>query len=180
MQIKGNYDISIEVTTIHPYFPRTNEISRIIMDLEINLGNYYHAYIYSDSDNKPIIRVIFKEKCDAHCSILCLRQQMSIYRISIISKIEDKSHQSENYPAYIIVLDFRTTHFDEVSLSMEIAEILQSIGEQYPSLMGIIFAIPRKTETDISVELMYYFVSNPFLQSKNSALNKLKNINAPL
>jgi hypothetical protein len=138
-----NMEIVFEVTTIHPYFPQLDEIDKIIVDLQNNLGKCYHAYIYSDSNNKPVFKIIFKEKCDVSCSILRLRQHISIYRNKIMRKIEDKSYQSENYLAHVLVLDFRTAHFDSVSLSKEISIILHEIVEQYPSLIGIIFAIPK-------------------------------------
>jgi hypothetical protein len=171
----GNTQLSFEATTIHPYFPRLDEINKTIVDLQNNLGNCYHAYIYSDFNNKPLFKIVSKEKCDTSCSILCLRQHVSIYRNKIINKIEDKSYQSENYLKHVLVLDFRTTHFDPVSLSKEMYVILQGIGEQYPSLIGIIFAIPKKgTKSDIIQEPLYCFVSNPNSESINSALlNKL-------
>jgi|SRR5215212_2230786 len=177
----GNMEIAFEVTTIHPYFPLLDEIDKIIVDLQNNLGNCYHAYIYSDSNNKPVFKIIFKEKCDVSCSILCLRQHISIYRNKIMGKIEDKSYQSENYLAHVLVLDFRTAHFDPVSLSKEISIILHEIGEQYPSLIGIIFAIPKNgIKSDIFCEPMYHFVSNPYSKSINSdTLNKLNNIDRP-
>jgi hypothetical protein len=81
----------------------------------------------------------------------------------------------------VLVLDFRTTHFDPVSLSKEMYVILQEIGEQYPSLIGIIFAIPKKgIKSDIIQEPLYHFVLNPNSGSISSALlNKLKNISRP-
>jgi hypothetical protein len=174
-------DMAFEATTIHPYSPRIDEINKTIVDLQNNLGNCYHAYIYSDSNNSPIFKIVYKEKCDTSCSILCLRQHVSIYRNKIINKIEDKFYQSENYPAHVLVLDFRTAHFDSVSLSKEISAILQDIGEQYPSLVGVVFAIPKQgIKSDITQEPLYHFVSNPcskFIYS--DILNKLNSIGRP-
>jgi hypothetical protein len=42
----GSADIFIEVTTVHPYFLLNNEMSKIISELEINLGNCYHVYYF--------------------------------------------------------------------------------------------------------------------------------------
>jgi hypothetical protein len=176
----GNMEITFEVTAIHPYFPRIDEIDKTIVDLQSNLGNCYHAYVYSDSDNKPVFKIISKEKCDASCSILCLRQHVSIYRKKIVNKIEDKSYQNENYLDHVLVLDFRTAHFDSVSLSKEISVILQKIGEQYTSLIGIIFAIPKNGIKFDILQPLYHFVPNPYSESVNSEiLNKLNNIDRP-
>jgi hypothetical protein len=78
-------------------------------------------------------------------------------------------------------LDFRTAHFDPVSLSKEISVTLQKIGEQYTSLIGIIFAIPKNgIKSNISHEPLYHFVSNPYSKSFNSETsNKLNSIDRP-
>jgi hypothetical protein len=177
----GNTQLGFEATTIHPYFPRMDEINKSIVDIQNNLGNCYYAYIYSDFNNKPLFKIVSKEKCDTSCSILCLRQHVSIYRNKIMNKIEDKSYQSENFSKFVLVLDFRTTHFDPVSLSKGICVILQEIGEQYSSLIGIIFAVSKNgIKSDIIQEPLFHFVSNPNSESISSALlNKLKNISRP-
>lgn len=174
-------DTVFEATTIHPYVPRISEIDNTIADLQANLGNCYHAYLYSGSNKYAIFKIVFKEKCDPSCSILCLRQHVSVYRNKIINKIEDKSYQSEDYPAQVLVLDFRTAHFDPVSLSKEIYAILQDIGEQYPSLVGIVFGIPKETiASDITQEPVYHYVSNPRSTFINSdILDKLNKISRP-
>ncbi|HYA83215.1 MAG TPA: hypothetical protein VEH06_07170 [Candidatus Bathyarchaeia archaeon] len=125
--------------------------------------------------------MLFKEKCDPSCSILCLRQHVSVYRKKIINKIDDKSHQSEDYPAHVLVLDFRTAHFDSVSLSKEIYAILHDVGKQYPSLVGIVFGIPNEAiASDIIQEPVYHYISNPSSNFINSVISdKLNKISRP-
>lgn len=106
---------------------------------------------------------------------------MSVYRNKIINKIEDKSYQSEDYPAHVLVLDFRTAHFDSVSLSKEIYATLQDIGEQYPSLVGIVFGIPKEAiASDITQEPAYHYISNPHSKFINSDISdKLNKVSRP-
>jgi hypothetical protein len=173
-------DTAFEATIIHPYFPRISEIEKTIADLQNNLGNCYHAYLYSDSNKSNMFKMLFKEKCDPSCSILCLRQHVSVYRNKIINKIEDKSYQSEDYPAHVLFLDFRTAPFDSVSLSKEICAILQDVGEQYPSLVGIVFGIPKEIASSIIQEPVYHYISNPRSKFINSDISdKLKLISRP-
>jgi hypothetical protein len=174
-------DTVFEATTIHPYVPRISEINKTIADLQNKPGNCYHVYLYSDSKKSTIFKMVLKEKCDPSCSILCLRQHVSSYRNKIINKIEDKSYQSEGYLAHVLVLDFRTAHFDSVSLSEEISTILRDIGEQYPSLVGIVFGIPKEAiASDITQEPVYHYVSNPRSKFINSDISdKLNKISRP-
>jgi hypothetical protein len=113
------------------------EIDKTIAELQNNLRNCCHAYMYLDSyNNNPILKIVSEEKCDPSCSVLCLRQHVSVYRPKIINKIQNKSYQSQNYPEHILILDFRTAEFDAISLSREIFAILRDVGEQYPSLVS--------------------------------------------
>ena len=63
-------------------------------------------------------------------------------------------------------------------LSKEIAAILHDIGEQYQSLIGIIFALRKKaTESKVTEEPFYHFVSNPYSISINSdIMDKLNHL----
>jgi hypothetical protein len=127
----GNVRIAFEATKAIMYtlsIPRMAEIDKAIDELQNNLGNCYHAYMYLDSNNNnPIFKILSKEKCDPSCSILCLRQHVSVYRPKIINKIQNKSYQSENYPEHTLILDFRASQFDAISLSKEISAILRDI-----------------------------------------------------
>jgi hypothetical protein len=51
------------------YFPLPDEINKTIVDLQNNPRNCYHEYIYSDlnNNNKPLFKIVSKEKCDASC-----------------------------------------------------------------------------------------------------------------
>jgi hypothetical protein len=130
------------------------------------------------NNNNPRFKILSEEKCDPSCSVLCLRQHVSVYRPKIINKIQNKSYQSKNYPEHTLILDFRTAQFDAISLSKEISAILRDIGEQYPSLVGIIFALRKKaTESRVTEEPFYHFVSNPYSRSINfDIMDKLNDL----
>ena len=91
----GNVDIAFEATTIHPYFPKMAEIDKIIVNLQNNLGNCYHAYNYSDSNNNPVLKIVSKEKWK-----LLLR----------------------TYTCYIVIIQYKTVKVDGVNIFYRQAE----------------------------------------------------------
>jgi hypothetical protein len=146
--------------------------------LEKNIGTCYCAYIYSDSKGKPILKLLSEEKGWVKgLSMLCLRQHVSIYHRKIANKIETKYQQHTTNKYQIIILDFRTAPFNPSSLRDEILGVLREIGESYHYLLGIVFALPKKTIGSSPFEPPnYFYVSNPCSNPPKALAEKLKNI----
>jgi hypothetical protein len=81
---------------------------------------------------------IIQKSIEAPYSVVYTRQHISFYRRKIINVIDEKYKQAGDYEKEVIVLDFRTSPFRGTTLVREIHNILKIIGEEHPSLAGII------------------------------------------
>jgi hypothetical protein len=130
--------IDFEVTIVQAYIPNIMEIDNAVRFLKNNPGYCQYAYMYLGPGQKPVFKIIETKKCDPKISLLCIGEHISIYRNKIVNKIEHESSQNTTNPHQIIVLDFRLPLFDHMTLRKEISSILNQVGEQYPSLLGVV------------------------------------------
>ena len=98
-------DLGLEVTSIHEYLPRNNEMDQLL-SRNVETNSRICAYMYL-KDDRLKIEILDELQLDKNVSILCLRQHISCYRPKLISKIIDKYCQDEKNNSHIIILDFR-------------------------------------------------------------------------
>jgi hypothetical protein len=170
-------DLDIEVTAVHQYLPRIKDVEKAIRENKENNGQCTYSYIYLDDSKKPVFRIIKQTKLNENASILIIRQHFSMYKRKIISKIDDKYRQNTTNPNQIIVLDFRTAPFDNVTIKKGIHNMFLSSGQDYSQLIGIIAAVPKEIDSKILDEPEYFFIQNTHVNSVNvHNLNKLLSI----
>jgi hypothetical protein len=127
-------------------------------------------------NGKLIIEILDEQRLDNNLSILCLHQHVSCYRPKIISKINNKYGQDENHNLQIVVMDFRTAHFDPLSLKREIGTILTSNGIELPSLVGILVLTPKELNSDmLSNDSDYVFINDTYCKSQHTIISQLNN-----
>ncbi|MEM3159520.1 MAG: hypothetical protein QXJ74_01925 [Nitrososphaera sp.] len=156
----GAKDVAFEVTAVHVYSPEIQELVEIRSFLSENMGHDWLVYMYANDKDRPSIQVLRKQKSRGNYSLLRTRQHVSCYRAKIISKLEDKYQQSSEYHRQVVVMDFRAAPFDPAALAAELAHIMKERGEMYPSLLGVIFALPSTPEAPMLSKPDYFFVSN--------------------
>jgi hypothetical protein len=151
-------NIGIEVTAVHFYDPPSHqELKEFLAN---NPGNYYVMYGYGDQrTNKPTWKTITKKTIESPYSIVYTRQNISFYRKKIINEIDTKYRQARDYKKEVIVLDFRTAPFRLSTLVTEIHDILTIIGEDHPSLAGIIIVAKEHDLSSID-KVRYVFLRN--------------------
>ena len=76
-----------------------------------------------------------------------------------ILSIDDKYYQTSGKDQ-ILIMDFRLTHFDPVSLKRGITKVLTEKCIDFSSLIGVIANIPKKINSDIFEEPNFFFVKN--------------------
>jgi hypothetical protein len=151
-------DLAIEVTTVHDYNPPSQDYLRKF--LEENRGGYIATYGYSNNNNiKPHQDMILHRKYEWNYSVLHSIQNVSYYRQKLIDEITKKSEQAEGYLMEVIILDLRTAPFRPHSLLVELRKILDLIGQQHPSIAGIIICTRRNDNSELE-DVHYFFASN--------------------
>jgi hypothetical protein len=155
-------DVAIEVTTVHDFDPPFLDPTKEF--LANNPCNYYVTYAYSDEKYiQPKCEIIFIKTVELEYSILKTRQHILFYCKKIINEIDKKSEQAWAYTKEIIVLDFRTAPFRPITLVKEIHSILNLIGNQYSSLVGII--VVTKEHDFSSIDKMRYIYIRKYIQT---------------
>jgi hypothetical protein len=151
-------NMAIEVTTVHDYDPPSQDsLKQFLGD---NPGNYYLSYGYTENrDTNPKQEIILRRRFNWDYSVLHSMQHVSYYRKKFIGEIEKKSQQAHAYDKEIIVLDLRTAPFKAYSLINEIYNILNLIGEQYTSLLGLMVSTRRNDLSEIE-DVHYFFIRN--------------------
>lgn len=167
-------DLGLEVTSIHEYLPRNNEMDQL---LSRNVETNSRICAYMDlKDDRLKIKILDELQLDKNVSILCLRQHISCYRPKLISKIIDKYCQDEKHNSHIIIMDFRLAHFDSLSVKREIKTILANKGMEFPSLSGILVSTPKQLDSDmLDNDPDYVFIHNTFCKSQQHDILKQLN-----
>jgi hypothetical protein len=166
--------VDFEVTIVQPYTRGIAAIENMWQMLQKNIGTCYCAYVYSDSERRPVFRLLTKKESVKGLSVLCLRQHVSIYYKKIKNKIDEEYKQNTTNRNQIIVLDFRVAPFSSTSLRNEIAEVLEEIGKNYHYLLGVIFSLPKTIISSPFAEPSYFYVPNPHVSSPQELIEKLK------
>jgi predicted CopG family antitoxin len=166
-------DLGIEITTIHDYLPRNNEMDALLRRYT-ETNSRICAYMYLKGRD-PTIEILNEERLPNNVSMLCLRQHVSCYRPKLISTIIDKYSQGQRHRISIIVMDFRLAHFDSLSLKREIKKILDSRGMEFSSLGGILVSIPKRVDSGMLDTPDYVFVKNEHCSIQHEILSILKN-----
>ena len=158
--------VDFEVSAVQLYMPAP--IARELEGYAQQFGKCQYFYTYIGNDNLfPQLEKVGEVDCMESGSALCVRQHVSIYFKKLIRKLEDKSKQNTRNPSQIIVLDFRGAPFDPVSLKRAVQKILALSGKRYPSLLGILAALPMKIDSPILSPPNYFFVQNLHSTGKN-------------
>jgi hypothetical protein len=150
--------VDFEVSAIQFYMPAS--IARELEGYAQQFGKCQYFYTYIDTDNRPQLEKVGEVDCMDSGSALCVRQHVSIYFKKMLLKLDDKCKQNTRNPSQIIVLDFRGAPFDPVSLKRAVQKILEESGKRYPSLLGILAALPMKIDSPILSPPNYFFVQN--------------------
>ena len=153
-------DVDFKVTAIHTYIPRTSKIEKALGEMSKIFGKCHHIYMFLDPDLQPDIRIVGTEDCDKNGSIICLRQDITLYYLKIINKINEKYLQNTKSPSQVIMLDFRGAPFDSVTLKKGILSLLTKRGYDYTSLIGIVAVVPKNIDSGIFGPPAYFFVEN--------------------
>lgn len=163
--------VDFEVTAIRTYIPRTPRIDKALGEMSKIFGKCHHVYMFLDRDLRPDIRIMGTEDCDKNGSILCMKQDITLYYLEIINKINEKYLQDSVNASQVIVIDFREAPFDSVILKKGIHSLLNKRGYDYPSLMGIVAVVPENIDSGLFEPPNYFFVEN--MQYKGTS-NKAK------
>lgn len=161
-------ELDIEVTALHQYLPRIPDVEKAIRENKENMGQCTYAYLYMDGSKKPIFKKIKQTNFNENTSILIIKPHFPIYEKKIINKIDDKYNQNTTNPNQVIVLDFRTAPFDNVTAKKGISNILLNYGQDYRQLIGIIAAVPKKVDSKVLDEPEYFFIQNTHVNSTNT------------
>ena len=152
-------NVDFEVTAIHTYIPRTSKIEKALGEMSKIFGKCHHIYMFLDPDLQPDIRIMGSEDCDNNGSILCIRQDITLYYLKISNKINEKYLQNIKSPSQVIILDFRGAPFDSVTLKKGILSLLNKRGYEYTNLIGIVAAVPKNIDSGVEPPT-YFFVEN--------------------
>ena len=102
------------------------------------------------------------EDCDNNGSILCIRQDITLYYLKISNKINEKYLQNIKSPSQVIILDFRGAPFDSVTLKKGIISFLKKKGYDYINLIGIVATIPKNIDSR-NFRATYIFLCGKYL-----------------
>jgi len=164
-------NVDFEVTAIHTYIPRTSKIEKALGEMSKIFGKCHHIYMFLDPSLQPDIRIMGSEDCDNNGSILCIRQDITLYYLKISNKINEKYLQNIKSPSQVIILDFRGAPFDSVTLKKGIISFLKKKGYDYINLIGIVATIPKNIGFGILGPPTYFFVENIYYKGPD---NKVK------
>jgi hypothetical protein len=153
-------DVEFKVSVVDTYIPRTSKIEKALGELSKIFGKCHHLYMFLDPDLQPDIRIIGTEDCDDSVSILCIRQDVTLYYLKIITKIKESYIQNSENNSQVIVLDFSGAHFDPVMLKKGIVSLLDKRGYDYPRLIGIVSVVPKHLDSGALGPFTYFFVAN--------------------
>jgi hypothetical protein len=153
-------DVEFKVSVIDTYIPRTSKIDKALGELSKIFGKCHYLYMFLDPDLQPDIRIIGTEDCDDSVSVLCIRQDVTLYYLKIINKIKESYNQNAENNSQVIVLDFSGAHFDPVMLKKGIFSLLDKRGYDYTRLMGIVSIIPKNLDSGDLGPFTYFFVAN--------------------
>lgn len=167
-QVNG---VDLEVAPIHTFVPRTTKIERMLAEMSKVFGKCHHLYMFLDPDLQPDIRILGTEDCDRNGSILCIRQDITLYYLKILNEINKKYNQNLNHDQ-IIVLDFRYAQFDSVTLKKGILSLLDKRGHDYANLLGIIAGIPKNINSERLDQTTYFFVENRYYKGPYDEVKK--------
>jgi hypothetical protein len=165
--------LGIEVTALHDYLPRINDIDSLVTMLAKERIRIC-AYMFR-KDNHQIVRILNKKLLTCNTSVLCLRQHISCYKPKILQKIIDKYIQDEQHPVIIVIIDFRLAHFDSLSLKREIIKILDEFGAEFLSLGGVLISVPKCPDSEMFDRPQYVFVRNKHCTVEHEILRELDN-----
>ena len=84
-------DIGFEITVIHEYLPRINEIDDLLSQHE-KTDSKVCVYMYGEN-GKVKIKKLQQTPLDKQ-SILSIRQHVSSYRPKLVNKLDDKIHKA--------------------------------------------------------------------------------------
>jgi hypothetical protein len=153
-------DVEFKVSVVDTYIPRTSKIEKALGELSKIFGKCHHLYMFLDPDLQPDIRIIGTEDCDDSESILCIRQDVTLYYLKIINKIKESYIKNTENNSQVIVLDFSGAHFDPVMLKKGIVSLLDKRGYDYPRLIGIVSVLPKHFDSGALGPFTYFFVAN--------------------
>ena len=164
-------NIDFEVTVVHTYIPRTSKIENALGEMSKIFGKCHFLYMFLDQDFQPDIRLMGTEDCDNNGSILCIRQDITLYYLKIINKINEKYLQNKS-PGQVIILDFRGAPFDSLTLKKGILLLLNKKGYDYTNLIGIVVALPKEINSGILNLPTYFFIENIHYKGPDNEVRK--------
>jgi hypothetical protein len=153
-------DVDLKVSAVDTYIPRTSKIEKALGELSKIFGKCHHLYMFLDPDLQPDVRITGTEDCDESGSVLCIRQDITLYYLKIINKIKETYIQNTENHNQVIVLDFSGAHFDPVTLKKGIASLLDKRGYDYARLLGIVSILPKNIDSGALGPFTYFFVEN--------------------
>lgn len=164
-------NVDLQVSAINTYIPRTSKIEKALGEMSKIFGKCHHLYMFLDPDLQPDIRLLGTEDCDDSGSILCIRQDITLYYLKIINKIKEKYFQNTQSHSQVIILDFSGAPFDPIILKKGIVSLLDKRGYDYTRLIGIVSILPKNFDSGTLGPSTYFFVENVHYKG---AENKIK------
>jgi hypothetical protein len=153
-------NVDLQVSAINTYIPRTSKIEKALGEMSKIFGKCHHLYMFLDPDLQPDIRLLGTEDCDDSGSILCIRQDITLYYLKIINKIKEKYSQNTQSHNQVIVLDFSGAPFDPIILKKGIVSLLDKRGYDFTRLIGIVSILPKNLDSGTLGPSTYFFVEN--------------------
>lgn len=164
-------DIGFEITVIHEYLPRINEIDDLLSQHDKTYSKVC-AYMYGENGKVKIKKL--QETPLNKQSVLSIRQHISSYRPKLVNKLDDKYSQSEHSKYVVIVMDFRLARFDSLSIKREVSDILKEYGINYSTLIGVLILSPEKKDSKLYDKSKYVFVLNTHCVTTSPLIESLK------
>jgi len=151
-----------EVSSLYGYInsPYLRDLSSRLrrMGLDIDVLFYRH-------NSRLQAQVVRKRSCQINTAIIRQHFDISALRPKIYNKLSKEYAHLRQSKKGVIILDARTLGFDLSTLHLELVNILQNSGKEFPKLCGVMIGVSALPLSPIFAPLRYCLIENPWSPS---------------
>jgi len=147
-----------EVSSVYGYIdsPYLRDLSSRLRRMGVDMDVLFYMH-----NARLQAQVLRKRSCQKNAAIIRQHFDISVLGQKIYNKLSKEYGHLRRSKKGVIILDARTLGFDLSSLRLELSNILQDSGEEFPKLCGVMVGTSALPLSPIFAPLRYCLVENP-------------------